>query len=164
MVRQGPLRILYSRCTTGHVLKVEQGSSTLQVYLPRIKEEADDNDFYRSFGPYRALELFVLLTAGWCELHCVLFGTLNNHLPSQIDMKCLLKSCTVCLVLAESLHPATSSSLVSPPLMSKAASLGSNVAVMSTLVQAKPLIKYLDNSLRLVVAMIRVLICAGHST
>ena len=75
----------------------------MQVYLPKIKEHADDGDFYRSFGPYRALELFVLLTAGWCELHSISLCTLHdqdNHLSSQTHVGCPLDSCIVCLVLA----------------------------------------------------------------
>ena len=37
----------------------------LQVFVPTVKEQADASDFYRSFGPYRTLELFVCLFAGW---------------------------------------------------------------------------------------------------
>ena len=36
-----------------------------QVFVPTVKPQADDGDFYRSFAPYRALELFVCLFAGW---------------------------------------------------------------------------------------------------
>ena len=36
-----------------------------QVFVPTVKPQADDGDFYRSFAPYRVLELFVCLFAGW---------------------------------------------------------------------------------------------------
>ncbi len=37
----------------------------IQVFVPTVKPQADDGDFYRSFAPYRVLELFVCLFAGW---------------------------------------------------------------------------------------------------
>lgn len=37
----------------------------LQVFVPTIKEKADDSEFYRSTAPWRALELTVCLTLGW---------------------------------------------------------------------------------------------------
>ena len=37
----------------------------LQVFVPTVKAQADDGDFWRSIAPYRALELTITLTLGW---------------------------------------------------------------------------------------------------
>ena len=51
---------------TGHRCKrLAKAVHGAQVFVPTVKPQADDGDFYRSFAPYRVLELFVCLFAGW---------------------------------------------------------------------------------------------------